>query len=306
MSKQLQLRHYLGYTLLCLIWGSTWMAIRVVVQYVPPLWAAALRFVTASAILLLIAVVRGLPFPLTKRQWKAVTVLSFTMMALYYGLIFWAEQYVNSSMAAVLFSSSPLVVALLTPLFSGKSVPRRAVIAMVVAFGGILALFQSGLRDSRSALLGGFAILGGVLTSSWSSIYAKRETSELNPLVSTGLQHGMGSVFLFAASFAMERHAPSNWNRSAVLALLYLTVFGSAITFSVFYWLLKHMEAYKLTTLNLVTPIVAIIVGAVLLEEKIPPIMLLAAAIVLGSVGFVLRAEAEQSAELNILRAKAE
>ncbi len=294
MPGQLQLRHYLGYASLCLIWGSTWMAIRVVVKDVPPLWAAALRFVIAAAILLAIAAVRRLPFPQTNREWRAVVVLSFTMMAFYYGLIFWAEQYVNSSMSAVLFSCSPLVVALLTPLLSGKSVPRQAVYAMLIAFGGILALFESGLRTSRSAVMGGAAILLGVLTSSWSSIYAKRETMKLNPMVSTALQLGIGSLFLFAASSFMERGTVSHWNIRSISALLYLGIFGSAITFSVFYWLLQRMEAYKLTTLNLVTPIVAIVVGALLLDEPIPPIMLAAAATVLISVGFVLRAEHEQ------------
>src|SRR5437016_30891 len=90
MPGQLQLRHYLGYISLCLIWGSTWMAIRVVVKDVPPLWAAALRFVIAAVILLAIALIRRMPFPQTRREWRAVAVLSFTMMAFYYGLIFWA------------------------------------------------------------------------------------------------------------------------------------------------------------------------------------------------------------------------
>ncbi len=298
--SRLRVRHYLGYASLCLIWGTTWMAIRVIVQDVPPLWAAALRFVLAAAILLAIAVVKRLPFPATGRQWRTVIVLSFTMMALYYGLIFWAELYVTSSMSAVLFSSSPLAVALLTPLMSGRSVPRRAVYAMLIAFGGILVLFESGLRSSPKALLGGAAIMAGVLTSAWSSVYAKKEALELNPLVSTGLQLGIGSIFLFAASFLMERGQVSHWNIRSISALLYLGIFGSAITFSVFYWLLKVMEAYKLSTLNLITPIVAIVVGAVVLEEKIPPLMLVAAATVLVAVGYVLRAEHEAAIELHL------
>src|SRR3954469_16573461 len=103
-SPRLTAKHYLGYALCCAIWGSTWLAIRVVVRDIPPLRAAAVRFVIASAILLVIALARKAPLPSARREWQSTLILGITMMALPYGLLFWAEQHITSSITAVLYS----------------------------------------------------------------------------------------------------------------------------------------------------------------------------------------------------------
>ncbi|HWS18021.1 MAG TPA: DMT family transporter, partial [Candidatus Elarobacter sp.] len=130
-----------GYIALCLIWGSTWLAIRIVVRDVPPLEAVAVRFLAAGVLLLGMALLQKRRWPADGSQWNAICVLSLTIMALPYGLLFWAEQHVTSSMSAVLYSASPLAVSLITPVMMHRKVPRRAVYAMVIAFGGILILF---------------------------------------------------------------------------------------------------------------------------------------------------------------------
>lgn len=301
-SPRLTAKHYLAYILLCAIWGSTWMAIRIVVRDVPPMLAAGLRFVLAAAILLVIAIAMrlSLKMPRGGRDWRAIGILSLTMMALPYGLLFWAEKYITSSITAILFSSSPLVVALLTPLVLGKSVPRAAVASMVVAMGGIAVLFQVQLLLSTQTLLGGLAVLLAVLCSSFSAVYAKKEGLGINPIVSTGLQLGIGSIFLLLGSAIAERGQPLQWRQSSLLALLFLAIFGSAIAFAVYYWLLRHMHAYQLSTLNLVVPFVAIAEGSLILQEMITPTMFLSALIVLGGVGVALRAESGDSTQLNL------
>src|SRR5260370_3432730 len=123
----------LGYIILCLIWGSTWLAIRILVRDVPPLEAAAIRFLIGAMLLLGMAFLQKRKWPQDARQWNALFVLGFTIMAIPSGLLFWAEQYVKSSMTAILFSASPLVLALLTPLLTHRKVPRTAVLAMAVA-----------------------------------------------------------------------------------------------------------------------------------------------------------------------------
>jgi drug/metabolite transporter (DMT)-like permease len=100
----------------------------------------------------------------------------------------------------------------------------------------------------------------------------------------------------------MERNEPSRWTQSSLAALIFLATFGSAIAFAVFYWLLRHMHAYQLSTINLITPLVAIAVGALILHEFITPMMLLAAAVVLAAVGFVIKAESDEPAQLNLIR----
>ena len=278
------------------------MAIRVVVRYVPPLLAAGLRFVIGAALLLgLAGIMRlSLKMPRGRRDWLVIGLLSFTMMALPYGLLFWAEQHISSSITAILYSSSPLMVGLLTPIVLGKSVPRTALAAMLVGMAGIGVLFNVQLLISRETVLGGIAVLIAVFCSSFSTVYVKKEGLGVNPIVSTGLQLGFGSIFLLLASDVAERGQPVEWNPRSLLALLFLAIFGSAIAFAVYYWLLRHIHAYQATTLNLVVPFVAIAEGALILGEMITPSMLLTAIVVLGSVGVVLRAESTDITQLKL------
>jgi drug/metabolite transporter (DMT)-like permease len=179
-------------------------------------------------------------------------------------------------------------------------VPRRAVFSLLIALGGIAALFYTGLSASAYMLMGGAAVIVSVLFSSWSAVYAKREISNVNPLLSTTIQFAVSAVLLFLGSLLVERDRPSDWNLSSVLALLFLSVFGSIIAFSLYYWLLTQLEAYQVSTSNLIVPIVAIAEGALLLRERVPLLMIGAAVLVLVAVAAVLRAEDESSLALRI------
>jgi drug/metabolite transporter (DMT)-like permease len=281
----------LAFSSLCLIWGSTWLAIRVVVRDIPPLRGACVRFLVAAVVLLVWAVFRK-GWPKGERQWNAVLVLGITIMALPYALLFWAEQYVNSSTSAVLYSALPLVVALLTPLMTHHSVPRQAVFAMLVALGGVLILLYTGFPTGGRGLWGGFAILVSMSCSAWSAVYAKGRLQNVDPIVSTALQLITGAVALLWATWALEPHRQAHWTKAALLALLFLGTIGSAAAFAIYYWLLQHMQPYQLSTLNFVVPIIAVLEGGLLGREPIPLMMIVAMAVVLGSVGVVLWAEA--------------
>lgn len=294
MSSSLTRAQTFGYVGLCMIWGSTWLAIRVVVRDVPPFEAAALRFLAAGCLLLALAVLQKRSWPATREQWTALLVLSFSIMAVPYGLLFWAEQYVTSSITAVLFSAMPLLVALFTPLMMRRTVPRRAVFAMLVAFGGLLVLFYGDLSGSRRSLLGGVAILIAVLLSAWSVVYAKQRLHRLDAVVSTAVQLLFGSVALFWATWALESRQQAVWTRTAAGALAFLVVFGSCAAFVIYYWLLKKMQPYQLSTISLITPVVAVLEGALLLHEPVPAPMVVAMIVVLASVATVLFSQPEQ------------
>src|SRR5436309_14509516 len=278
---QLTRKHYLVYGMICFIWGSTWGAIRLVVRDVPPLRAAAIRFFLAAIILLAIALTRAKSLRITAKELRSLIILGIAMMGVPYGLLFWAEYRISSSMTAVLFSTCPLFVALFTPLLTQDRVPRRAVFAMVIALGGISALFYTGLSLSVYLLLGGGAVMLAVVISSWSAVFAKREISDVNPLVGTAIQFCVSAVVLFAGSLIFEQNRPSDWNQTSILALIFLTVFASVVAFSLYYWLLKSMQAYQLSTTNLIVPVITMLEGALLLREPVPLTMIGAAVLVL-------------------------
>jgi drug/metabolite transporter (DMT)-like permease len=295
----------MAYVTLCAIWGSTWLAIRVLVQEVPPLRGAAIRFVVGSLVLTPLLLWRRPALPKTKREWWALLVLGVTAQALQFGLLFWAEQYVTSSMTAVLYSTAPLTVALLTPWMTGKSVPRAAISSLLVAVGGIAFLFQVELRATPQTLIGGLLVLGAVLSSSYSSVFAKRETTAIDPAIATVGQLLVGSVLLFAVSGIAEGDTPSQWSTQSVAALLFLSVFGSAVAFVLWYWILRYMPAYKASTIALVVPFVAILEGSIFLQELITLHMLVASIVVLGAVALTLRAQAETPVSLVAARPQA-
>lgn len=287
----------LGYISLCLIWGSTWLAIRVVVHDVPPFQAAALRFIVAGLVLLGMALAQRRRWPQGAEQWNAMLVLSLTMMAMPYGMLFWAEQYVTSSMTAILYSAMPLAVSLLTPAMMHRKVPRQAIFAMVIAFGALLSLLYTDLSTSRRSLIGGAAVLFSMTLSAWSAVYAKQRLREVDSVIATSLQLLFGSIILLWGAWALEAHQHAVWTKSALLAMAFLIIFGSAAAFVVYYWLLKKLQPYQVSTISLVVPVIALLEG-MLAGERVQIMMVVAILLVLGSVWVVLRAEAESKTEI--------
>jgi len=288
----------LGYALVCAIWGTTWMAIRVLVQDVPPIRAAGMRLLLGALVLLAWASAKKLPWPKSGREWFFIIVLGFTMMGIPYGLLFWAEQFVSSSMTAVFYASSPLFVALFTPLILKKAVPRGALLAMLCAVGAIAYLFNFSLRATVKETIGGALILVAVVCSAYSAVIAKKEMKNVHAVVSTGVQLVIGGGGLYLVALFAERGQHADWNVRSISALLFLAFVGSAVAFSVWYALVKHTAPYKLTTTNLVVPFIAIAEGSLILHELITLQMFIAAVIVAGAVATVLRAEAEETLSL--------
>jgi putative membrane protein PagO len=295
-SSLLSGRQLAGYFSLCLIWGTTWLGIRVVVRDVPPFEALALRLLAAGVLLLALAFAQKRRWPTVGDEWNAILILTVTIIAVPYALLFWAEQYVTSSMSAILFSASPLAASLITPAMMHRKVPRRAVLAMVIAFGGILVVFYENPGTNRMVIIGGSAILVSMLLTSGSIVYAKQRLHDVDSVVATGLQSLLASVLLLWATWALEAHRHAVWTKTAIVGLAYLTIFGSATAFVIYYWLLKKLQPYQISTISLIIPLVAILAG-LLDGERISLLMLLAVVVVLGSVWSVLRAEGQTDPE---------
>lgn len=296
-------RSLFAFASLCAIWGSTWAAIRMVVEEVPPLRAAVVRFSIAGAVLLVVAAGRGITWP-RGEQLRALALMSLTMIALPYGLVFWAEQRVSSGMTAVLFAALPIFTAFLNPYIAPhpdkKEVPKAALQAMIVGLGGIALIVSGAISTSLSQGLGAAAVLAAVLLNSASTIYAKRALRDVSPVAGTSLQFLCAAAWLGMASFLMERGEAAVWSREVVGAMGFLILFGSVVAFTVYYWLLKQIEPYKLTTMQLIVPLVAVVEGLVLLREPVSLTMLGGAAVVLGSVIMVLRSREDEDEPITL------
>ncbi len=187
---------------------------------------------------------------------------------------------------------------------AGRSVPRSAWQAMIVGLGGMGLVVSGAISTSLWQAVGAVAVLAAVLLYAASSVYAKEALAGVHPFVSTAIQFFLGGIWLALASMIFERGRPSVWSAQSIIAVVFLSIFASALSFTLYYWLLKHIEAYQLTSLQLVVPIIAVAEGAFFMRETVPWTMIAGAAVVLGSIVFVMRAKTANEKEIALQLSK--
>jgi drug/metabolite transporter (DMT)-like permease len=282
-----------AFLLLTLVWGTTWAAIRVGLQGVPPFTGVALRFAIAGTLLLALAPVLGVRLGRRGRRekalWLANGVLSFCMS---YSAVYWAEQFIPSGLAAVLFATYPLFVAgLAHVLLPGERLRSIAAVGVVLGFAGVAVIFSDDLT-----LLGGEAVrraalvmLVSPLASAVATGVIKRWGSDLHPLSLSAVPMLIAGLVMGAVALLVERHRPLVVDLRSVGALRYLAILGSAVTFTIYYWLLARVPATRLALMSYLIPIVAVAVGAVLFDEPLRPRLLAGSALILAGVVTVSR-----------------
>jgi drug/metabolite transporter (DMT)-like permease len=277
---------------LLLIWGTTWAAIRVSLEGIPPLKGVVIRFAIASLLLLSLAPVLRVRLgadPRERRLWVLNGALTFTIS---YGLVYWAEQWVPSGLAAVLFATFPLFVALLAHLaLPGERLRPGSSIGVLLGFVGVALLFSEDFEKLGGPKVG-FALavlLLAPLASAVANVAVKKWGGGIHPLSISAMPMALGTLFMVPLAWASEADRPIHWGVRPVLALLYLAVMGSAVAFTLYYWLLRRLPATSLSLINYATPVVAVAVGILFLNEPFTLRILLGAALVVAGVAVAVR-----------------
>ncbi len=279
----------LAFAIIYLVWGSTFLAIRVGVREVPPLLLAGMRFLAAGAVLYLWMRVRGTPSP-TLREWGGASILAVFIFVLDYGLVFWAEQRVPSGLTAVMLATIPVFMALSEILImrTQRLTPRLA-IALLIGLGGVAVLVSRSLNLGEAPIdtTGALALVVGAITWSLASALTGKVSLPSAKAMSSGAQMLSGGVMLLlvAGLFGEFRgfHI-SAVSSGAWLALIYLIVPGSIVAFTAYVWLLHHESPTRVGTYAYVNPLIAVIVGYFLGGEVIGPRTIVGTALVLVSV----------------------
>ena len=274
---------------LYLIWGSTYLAIRFVVETIPPFLSAGLRFVIAGAILFTWRRLAGEPMP-SRRQWRDAGIVGLLLLLGGNGLVSWSEQYVPSGATALIIGSIPIWLVLLEALRPGGIKPGRiAILGLITGFIGIAILVGPRSLAGGEPLnpVGTAALLLASLLWAIGSIYSRSAQMPGSPLMTTGAQMLVGSLGLFAVSGLLGEW--TQFDAAAVsaqswLSLIYLIVFGSLIAFSAYAWLLRHAPVSLVATYAYVNPVVAVLLGSWLAGELLNARILLAMLIIIGSV----------------------
>jgi len=255
---------------LCFVWGSTWLAIKVGLGSLPPLLFAGIRFMIAWGLLLAYALVMRINFPVDKTSWRVMLFLGVTQIALPYALVFWGEQYVTAGLAAVLFATVPFFVA----LFAHFIIPDERLTAwklsgILVSFIGVTIIFSRELMLTDSSFLGGLALIVAAGSAGCANVVGKKYSRSINSIVNLVVQMGVGALLLTAGGIIFERNVSLNLGQTSVLMVLYLGVIGSAFAFVALYWLFTRMEVTRVSLFTFITPIVAVVLGWLILGEKV-------------------------------------
>jgi len=261
-----------GFILVSIIWGSTWLVIKVGIGSVPPFFAAAMRFALASLIIFVIMRLRGEQLPTDRvavRLYLTLAVLSYSFP---FALVYWGELYIPSGLASILFAVYPFVVAIGSHfVLAGErmNVPKMA--GIVLGFAGVLTIFWGDMRPSEGSGLAMIGILASTVMQGSSLIIIKKQSRDISPASLSLGGMCIGVVILTVLAFIFEDVGDVHLDAIGIGSILYLATFGTVVTFLTYYWLLKRVQAVYLSFVTLVTPALAVFLGAVLLGEKLEP-----------------------------------
>ena len=288
----------LAFLAIYLVWGSTFLAIRVAIESIPPLLMMGARHVLAGTLLFAYMRVRGDAEP-PRSAWKPAVLAGALCFLGSHGLLAWAEQRVSSGMAALLVSLEPVIMVLLARRARQEGrISSRTMAGLVVGIAGVAVLMPIDAKGEMIAVAA--LLLGGTL---WSvgAIYARGAASGVSSGMFSAMQMLTGGVLLLTVGTGFgERVQLSSVSLRSVVALGFLIVFGSVIAFSAYTWLMRVSTAARVGTHAYVNPIIAVWLGWALGGEVVTGRMLLGAAIVLASVLLVNQAESGKAVTLGV------
>lgn len=277
--------------ILCGIWGSTWLFIKLGLADLPPFTFAGIRFVLSALILSLLVFARGVRWPRSRAEWILIAVSGALQFALNYGLVFWGEQYISSGLAAVLQSTFPVFGFLIAHLYLPRERMTTAkLIGVLLGVFGVVVIFSDQLTIAGSmALLGSVALVASAFFGSYSNVLVKAYGQKIDPQVLAAGQMICGFPPLLVLGLITEGN-PINfhWTPVAVLSLAYLVIVGSVVAFALYYWLVRNMDVTNTMLIALVTPVVAVVLGMIVLNEKLNWRLFAGGACIMSGIGLII------------------
>jgi drug/metabolite transporter (DMT)-like permease len=281
---------YAAFAVVCVVWGTTYLFIRIALETLPPLLLTGSRYIAAGSIMLVIARLRGVALPRDRRTLASLALVGFLMVGLGNLAVVWAEQWVPSGFAALFVASAPFWMAIIERFrAAGERLNVRSGIGMAIGFAGVamLVLPGAGPKWSVSFLLGAIAIQVGSLGWQLGSARAKYNLAHVPFLASVALQMLFGGVMVAVAGVALGETSRFVLTPRTFGALAYLVIVGSVITYSAYVFALTHMRTMHSSLYAYVNPVVAVFLGWLVLSEPLTPLSIVAMIVILGGVAMV-------------------
>jgi drug/metabolite transporter (DMT)-like permease len=295
----------LAFALVYVFWGSTYLAIRITsAEGIPPLVMCSLRFLIAGPLMLLACALFGRQVRISGQEATRLAAIGILLLVGGNGTLAWAEQYVPTGFAALIIAVTPIwFLVLETFVFGGDRISRRGTIGMVMGVVGIAILVWPKItnRDSLGTmqLLGALSLLFSSFSWAVGSVLSRKWQMNVDPLVATGWEMLFASLAHSMLALLTGQYHKVVFNHRGVVAVLYLVVFGSWIGYTAYVWLLKHVPTPKVATYAYVNPIVAVILGFIVLRERVDHFMLAGTVVITAAVALVTTAKMHPANKLH-------
>lgn len=291
MSRRVDLRIWIAVGLMCAIWGSTWLVVREGLDEMPPFGSAGIRFLLAGGVMLFVA-----PFIARREGGEAPTLdlvaaMATCNFALSYGIVYWSEMTLPSSLVAILWAIYPIFTAVACHfIVPGTRIVGLQWTGLVLGFAGVVALLWTDAQEaSRSGLTVGAVLLVSPMVSAVATAYVKRKGAGVSSALLNQRSMLPGGILLCAAAFTVEGGLEAPPSPAAWASVLYLALPGTVLTFSLYFWVLRKASAISLSLISYVTPVIALLLGVFFADEPFTVFTLPGLALILTGCVLVLR-----------------
>ncbi|MEE2712461.1 MAG: EamA family transporter [Planctomycetota bacterium] len=272
---------------LCLTWGSTWFVIAIGLRDLPPFTSAGVRFFCAALVMGIVAAALRRREGGAAPPWWLALVMGVSQFSVSYGIVYWAEDgRLPSGLVSVLWGTYPLMIAVAGHWFlEGERMRLLQALGLIVGFGGVALMYATDLHAmGQDKLFAASVLLLSPLTVCAGTVVIKRHGASYSSVLMNRDGMAVGALLLLAAAWITERDAEANWTPAAVASVAYLTLVGSVLSFGIFFWLLRYDSATRLSIVAYVTPVVALALGAAVLDEEFGALTLTGAGLILLGV----------------------
>ncbi|MFC2088505.1 DMT family transporter [Calditrichota bacterium] len=265
------------------IWSSTWVAIKVGLETVPPFYSAGLRFFIAFLILYLFARVKGYKIPKDFHSHLFFIRFGLINFLVGYASVYWGEQYINSGLTSVLFAVMPFYTMIFSIwLLPSETITIKRVVGLLIGFSGVVVIFNDQLQfSSEYAIYGMIAVLISPAFSAMGTLIGKKATKNYHPVILITLPIFYCSITFFVLSLIFESQSQAIFSNIAIFSIIYLAMFGTAIAFVLYFWMLTRQSAVLMSMITFVTPPLALLWGWLILDEQITEYLLLGLVLIL-------------------------
>jgi len=278
-----KIKIYIGVLALGIIWGSTWLAIKFGLEDAPPFFSASLRFVLAFLLLFILLKFKKYKFPTSLQYWKNTTFITIFMFIIPYALVYWGEIYVSSGLSAVLFSTQSLFVIILAHFIKkDEKANLQKIFGLLLGLFGLILIFSEHLDwNEKMGFVGMIGLLFAAASAAFALVLLSRQKHKVEPVPEVTAQLGITAMIFIIISLVFEKVPEDVFTIKLWASVIYLAFLGTAFGFVVYFWIAKHATAVLTSLTVFISPIFAVFLGWLILNETINTIGLIGVALVI-------------------------